>query len=232
MTYGEEEWQSLTRECLAGMENFGMSETTNAFDHTLGWMQQWACSRSFGLGTRLPWDPQYLVESLSARLGEDLEVVATLKGSELEGCAYKHPLYARTSPVVIGGDYITTESGTGLVHTAPGHGQDDFQVGQKYGLPILSPVDNAGRLTKEAGEEFEGLNVLTDANGAIIEALEREGALLLEELYEHKYPYDWRTKKPTIFRATEQWFASVDGFKSQALDAIDTVQVSFFPSPR
>ena len=173
-----------------------------------------------------------LVESLSAKLGEDLEVVATLKGSELEGCSYKHPLYARTSPVVIGGDYITTESGTGLVHTAPGHGQDDFQVGQKYGLPILSPVDNAGRLTKEAGEEFEGLNVLTDANGAIIEALEREGALLLEELYEHKYPYDWRTKKPTILRATEQWFASVDGFKSQALDAIDTVQVSFFPSPR
>ncbi|QDZ22563.1 Isoleucine--tRNA ligase [Chloropicon primus] len=165
-----------------------------------------------------------LVESLSEKIGRALSIVAKLKGSELEGCTYKHPLYERTSPVVIGGDYITTESGTGLVHTAPGHGQDDFQVGQKYGLPILSPVDNAGRLTSEAGEEFEGLNVLGDANEAIIAALEREGALLLEELYEHKYPYDWRTKKPTIFRATEQWFASVDGFKKDALDAIDSVE--------
>ena len=165
-----------------------------------------------------------LVEKLSEKFGRKLSVVSKLKGSDLEGCKYKHPLYERVSPVVIGGDYITTESGTGLVHTAPGHGQDDFQVGQKYGLPILSPVDNAGRLTKEAGEEFEGLNVLGDANEAIIGALEREGALLLEELYEHKYPYDWRTKKPTIFRATEQWFASVDGFKKDALDAIDSVQ--------
>lgn len=165
-----------------------------------------------------------LLEALSEKIGVKLSSVMKVKGSDLAGCTYKHPLYGRVSPVVVGGDYITTESGTGLVHTAPGHGQDDFIVGQKYGLPILSPVDNAGRLTREAGEEFEGMNVLGDANEAIIAALEREGALLLEELYEHKYPYDWRTKKPTIFRATEQWFASVDGFKKDALDAIDSVQ--------
>ena len=167
---------------------------------------------------------QDLVESLSAKIGKGLVVTKAIKGSQLEGCAYKHPLYDRTSPVVVGGDYITTESGTGLVHTAPGHGQDDFIVGQRYGLGVLSPVDDAGRLTEEAGEEFAGMNVLGDANGAIIEALQREGALLLEESYEHKYPYDWRTKKPTIFRATEQWFASVDGFKADALGAIDSVE--------
>merc|ERR1719171_555694 len=167
---------------------------------------------------------QDLVESLSAKIGKGLVVTKAIKGSQLEGCAYKHPLYDRTSPVVVGGDYITTESGTGLVHTAPGHGQDDFIVGQRDGLGVLSPVDDAGRLTEEAGEEFAGMNVLGDANGAIIEALQREGALLLEESYEHKYPYDWRTKKPTIFRATEQWFASVDGFKADALGAIDSVE--------
>jgi isoleucyl-tRNA synthetase len=109
------------------------------------------------------------------------------------------------------------------VHTAPGHGQEDFITGQKYGLPILSPVDANGILTAEAGP-FEGLNVLKDANGAIIEALTTAKALILAEDYVHKYPYDWRTKKPTIFRATEQWFASVEGFRDQALEAIASVQ--------
>merc|ERR1712078_383611 len=95
---------------------------------------------------------------------------------------YRHPLMDRTSPVVIGGEYITTESGTGLVHTAPGHGVDDFQTGQKNGLPVPCPVDEAGTLTAEAGP-FEGLNVLKDANPAIIEALEKAGALLKQETY-------------------------------------------------
>ena len=165
-----------------------------------------------------------LKDALAAKFGCELEPVATLKGADLEGCKYRHPIAERTSPVVIGGEYITTESGTGLVHTAPGHGQDDFVVGQKYGLPVLSPVDDAGNLTAEAGAEFEGLNVLGDANEAIVKALEARGCLLLEEMYEHKYPYDWRTKKPTIFRATEQWFASIDDFKEDALKAIDSVE--------
>jgi isoleucyl-tRNA synthetase len=131
-------------------------------------------------------------------------------------------LFDRESPIVIGGDYVTTESGTGLVHTAPGHGQDDYQVGQRYGLPLLSPVDDNGNFTHEAGQ-FAGLNVLGDANQAVIDALTQAGALLKEEPYVHKYPYDWRTKKPVILRATEQWFASVEGFREEAKTAIASV---------
>ena len=164
-----------------------------------------------------------LVDSLATTLERPLVCKATVKGAQLAGLTYRHPLLDRTSPVVIGGDYITTETGTGLVHTAPGHGVDDFHTGQKNGLPVLCPVDEAGTLTLEAGP-FAGLNVLKDANPAIINALETAGALLKQEAYDHRYPYDWRTKKPTIFRATEQWFASVDGFRKQALDAIDQVE--------
>ncbi|MFM8605223.1 MAG: class I tRNA ligase family protein, partial [Cyanobium sp.] len=164
-----------------------------------------------------------LVESLRAALGLELEPLLTVKGSELEGIVYRHPLYGRTAPVVLGGEYITTESGTGLVHTAPGHGVDDFATGRKYGLAVLCPVDEAGTLTAEAGP-FAGLNVLKDANPAIIAALQEAGALLAEQRYEHRYPYDWRTKKPVIFRATEQWFASVEGFRQRALDAIAAVE--------
>jgi isoleucyl-tRNA synthetase len=167
-----------------------------------------------------------LVESLRGSLGLELEPLLSVKGSELEGIVYRHPLYGRTAPVVLGGDYITTESGTGLVHTAPGHGVDDFATGRKYGLAVLCPVDEAGTLTAEAGP-FAGLNVLKDANPAIIAALQEAGALLAEQRYEHRYPYDWRTKKPTIFRATEQWFASVEGFREQALAAIE--EVSWLP---
>ncbi|MEM1369211.1 MAG: isoleucine--tRNA ligase, partial [Cyanobacteria bacterium P01_H01_bin.15] len=164
-----------------------------------------------------------LVETLAEKFETSLQVKATFKGELLEQCTYKHPLFDRESPVVIGGDYITTESGTGLVHTAPGHGQDDYIVGQRYGLPILSPVDDKGTFTADAGK-FEGLNVLKDANEAIITALTEAGSLLKEEAYQHKYPYDWRTKKPTIFRATEQWFASVEGFRDKALTAIANVK--------
>ncbi|RCJ39322.1 isoleucine--tRNA ligase [Nostoc punctiforme NIES-2108] len=164
-----------------------------------------------------------LVERLSSTLGVELTVKATFKGNDLEHTTYRHPLYDRESPIVVGGDYITTESGTGLVHTAPGHGQEDYIVGQRYGLPILAPVDDNGNFTEEAGE-FAGLNVLGDGNQAVIDALNAAGSLLKEEPYPHKYPYDWRTKKPTIFRATEQWFASVEGFREEALKAIATVK--------
>jgi isoleucyl-tRNA synthetase len=164
-----------------------------------------------------------LVERLSTTLSTQLTVKTTVKGKELEHSTYKHPLYDRESPVIIGGDYITTESGTGLVHTAPGHGQEDYIVGQRYGLPILAPVDDGGNFTAEAGQ-FAGLNVLGDGNQAVIDALTQAGSLLKEEPYQHKYPYDWRTKKPTIFRATEQWFASVEGFRDEALKAISEVR--------
>ncbi len=168
-----------------------------------------------------------LVERLAATLGVDLTVQTTIAGKDLEHCTYRHPLFDRESPILLGGDYITTESGTGLVHTAPGHGQEDFEVGKRYGLDILCPVDEAGNFTEEAGP-FAGLNVLKDANPAVIVALEQAGALLKQEPYVHKYPYDWRTKKPTIFRATEQWFASVQGFRQAALDAI--AQVRWIPA--
>ncbi|NET63658.1 MAG: isoleucine--tRNA ligase [Moorea sp. SIO1G6] len=164
-----------------------------------------------------------LVERLSVTLETPLTVKTTVKGEALENCTYQHPLFDRESKIVIGGDYITTESGTGLVHTAPGHGQEDYGVGQRYGLPILSPVDADGKFTAEAGQ-FAGLNVLKDANPAIIEALNTAGSLIKEVPYVHKYPYDWRTKKPTIFRATEQWFASVEGFRDEAINAIASVK--------
>ncbi|MEH2380252.1 MAG: isoleucine--tRNA ligase [Nostoc sp.] len=164
-----------------------------------------------------------LVERLSSTLGVKLTLKATFKGNDLEHTTYRHPLFDRESPIVVGGDYITTESGTGLVHTAPGHGQEDYIVGLRYGLPILAPVDDNGNFTEEAGQ-FAGLNVLGDGNQAVIDALTAAGSLLKEEAYPHKYPYDWRTKKPTIFRATEQWFASVEGFREEALKAIATVK--------
>jgi len=169
-----------------------------------------------------------LISSLQTKLDlpedEKFEVLVTLKGEGLLGTTYRHPLAGRISPVLAGGDYITTESGTGLVHTAPGHGQEDYQTGLKAGLELLSPVDDAGKFTAEAGERFQGKSVLDDGNTEVIDALAETEALLKMEDYNHKYPYDWRTKKPTIFRATSQWFASVEGFRDRALDAIDTVQ--------
>ncbi len=187
------------------------------------------------VGTGQPFQYLLIAKDLRDRLaqtfGTELTLKAEIKGADLEGCTYRHPLQDKlptdkrgdTSPLIIGGDYITTESGTGLVHTAPGHGQEDFQVGQRYGLPVLCPVDERGDMTAEAGP-FAGLNVLKDANPAVIQALEKAGSLLKQEPYVHKYPYDWRTKKPTIFRATEQWFASVEGFREEALQAIKTVK--------
>ena len=114
-----------------------------------------------------------------------------------------------------------------MVHTAPGHGLEDYQVGQRYGLQVLAPVDEDGNFTSEAGQ-FAGMNVLGEGNGAVVEALAEAGSLLKEEPYVHKYPYDWRTKKPTIFRATEQWFASVEGFREEAMKAI--AEVKWIPS--
>ena len=164
-----------------------------------------------------------LLNIFRSKVNKHLKSILSIEGSYLEGIIYKHPFLARSSKVIIGGDYINTESGTGLVHTAPGHGVDDFNTGLKNGLDILCPVDEGGFLTSDAGQ-FAGLNVLKDANIAILEHLKESGNLLLEEKYNHRYPYDWRTKKPTIFRATEQWFASVDGFRKEALKAISDVK--------
>ncbi len=163
-----------------------------------------------------------LLEIVQEKLNKEFQILFDISGSELEGIEYKHPTKDKLCPVILGGDYITTESGTGIVHTAPGHGIDDFNAGLKYKLPITCIVDEKGNLTDNAGI-FKDLNVLKDANDQIIQFLESQNHLMLMEVYKHRYPYDWRTKKPTIFRATEQWFASVDGFRSSALECIEKV---------
>ena len=164
-----------------------------------------------------------LIFEISKKLNREFNVLLDVKGSMLLGIEYQHPIKNKVCHIVIGGDYITTESGTGIVHTAPGHGIDDFNVGKKYKLPITCIVDEKGNLNQDA-EKFCGLNVLKNANDLIIEDLRKNNLLLCEEQYKHRYPYDWRTKKPTIFRATEQWFASVEGFRSLALKAIEDVE--------
>ncbi|MGY3713991.1 isoleucine--tRNA ligase [Sutcliffiella cohnii] len=149
---------------------------------------------------------------------ENAEVVQTLKGAQLDKVVAKHPIYDRPSLVMLG-EHVTTESGTGCVHTAPGHGEDDFIVGQKYGLDVLCPVDAKGYMTEEA-LGFEGL-FYDEANKPITERLKEAGALLNLSFITHSYPHDWRTKKPTIFRATAQWFASIDKIRGELLQAIN-----------
>ncbi|MEC1010335.1 isoleucine--tRNA ligase [Bacillus altitudinis] len=159
-----------------------------------------------------------LVEQVAKTLGfEEYEVVKTLKGKELDKVVAAHPIYDRDSLVMLG-DHVTTDAGTGCVHTAPGHGEDDFIVSMKYGLDVLCPVDEKGVMTEEA-PGFEGL-FYEDANKAITEQLEAKGALKKLDFITHSYPHDWRTKKPTIYRATAQWFASIKDFREALLDNI------------
>ncbi|MDK9850998.1 isoleucine--tRNA ligase [Staphylococcus equorum] len=147
-----------------------------------------------------------------------LELEKEFKGSELEYVETQHPFVDRVS-LVINGLHVTTDAGTGCVHTAPGHGEDDYVVGQKYKLPVISPVDDKGVFTEEAGQ-FEGM-FYDKANKAITDVLKEKDALLNLEFITHSYPHDWRTKKPVIFRATPQWFASIDKVRQDILDAIE-----------
>ena len=166
-----------------------------------------------------------LVESAmkAAKIADYTVSEASLKGKELEYIKYRHPFIDRVSPVIVG-DHVTLESGTGCVHTAPGHGVEDFEVCVNHypEIPIIVPVDGDGKLTKEAGE-FCGLST-TEANKAILTKLTELNALFAVEKIIHQYPHCWRCKSPIIFRATEQWFCSVDGFKEDACKAIDTVK--------
>ena len=154
---------------------------------------------------------------------KDLVLFKTLEGKNLENLTYLSPISKDECPI-LSADYVTRETGTGLVHTAPGHGIDDYTTGVKNKLEIFSPVDSAGRFTNEVSDSLAGLNVLKEGNDKVIELLHSSGHLLLVEDYEHKYPYDWRTGKPTIFRATYQWFASVDKFREQSLSEISKVK--------
>ena len=167
-----------------------------------------------------------LIRDLTAKFGwENVHVLRDVRGYELEGMTYKHPLYDRVSPIVLG-HHVSTEGGTGLVHIAPGHGEDDFLIGQTYGLDILCPVDEKGYMTKEAGQ-YEG-QWIEDCNKSVVKDLDELGSLLKLEWYTHSYPHDWRTKQKVIFRATAQWFASIESLKDDMLQEIKNVQ--WFPS--
>ncbi|AIM24781.1 isoleucine--tRNA ligase [Melissococcus plutonius] len=162
-----------------------------------------------------------LLSTVADTIGwENPRIIKTFKGKELECMTAQHPFYERTSLVVLG-DHVTLDAGTGLVHTAPGHGEDDYLVGKKYNLEILSPIDSRGMLTKEA-PGFEGV-FYDKANPMVTELLKEKGTLLKLDFFTHSYPHDWRTKKPVIYRATPQWFASIDKFRQDILNNIKTV---------
>ncbi|MFL6468641.1 MAG: isoleucine--tRNA ligase, partial [Pyrinomonadaceae bacterium] len=183
----------------------------------------------------------------------EYEEVGRVKGAKLDRLEARHPWLDRTS-LIMNGEHVTlgeadaeveldvrfegkstTKSGTGVVHTAPGHGADDFHIGKKYGLEIYCPVDNAGKFTDEV-EHWAGMNIF-DANPKIVEFLRESGALLMSEKYQHRYPHCWRCKNPVVFRATPQWFISMDeingepstdGLRSKALAEID--KVNWYPA--
>jgi isoleucyl-tRNA synthetase len=159
---------------------------------------------------------------------EKYEVIREYKGKDLLGLEYDHPFGLRTGKVVTA-DYVSAEDGTGLVHTAPGHGADDYLTGLKHKLEIVMPVDSKGNFDASTAE-FKGMNVY-DANAKIIEKLSAQGNLLLAANIRHSYPHCWRCKNPIIFRATNQWFLNIDhnGLRSKLLDAIKT-EIEFIPA--
>lgn len=170
-----------------------------------------------------------LLESCAAKFGwETYETLATFRGADIEGMKAKHPIYDRESPVVLA-DYVTLDTGTGCVHTAPGHGREDFETGLRYGLEIYSPMNNRGEFLKEV-EFFAGLNVW-EANPKVIEKLTELGNLMASEKITHSYPHCWRCKEPVIFRATTQWFIGMDenDLRKRALKAIRN-DVEWIPS--
>ena len=169
----------------------------------------------------------------------EFQIVRTIRGSDLENIVFSHPLFDRPSPILLA-SYVTMDTGTGIVHTAPGHGKEDFETGKQYGLEVLNPVDSSGRFTVEAGayqgKVFAGLRVVqaeeeedAPANIVLIEALHHSGHLLNAGKYEHTYPHCWRCHSPLIFRATVQWFMSIDHkeFRQRALEEIQSVK--WFP---
>ena len=162
-----------------------------------------------------------LVERVAAKVGiGEFERLGRCRGKQLEGRRYRHFFTGHLCPVVLA-PYVSLDDGTGCVHTAPGHGREDYETGLAYGLDIFSPVDDAGKLTAEAGE-FAGLHVF-DADPKIVERLRQMGHLVHAESVTHSYPHGWRSKKPVIFRATEQWFVAVDhrGLREAMLKAIE-----------
>ncbi|MDD3924780.1 MAG: isoleucine--tRNA ligase [Erysipelotrichaceae bacterium] len=162
------------------------------------------------------------VDELLAKFELSGKIIKTIKGKELEYITVKHPFYPDRPSLIILGTHVTDEDGTGCVHTAPGHGADDFYVGQKYGLPAYCPVDEKGCMMSEAGDFVVG-QFVEDANKTITKKLDELNALLKLEWITHSYPHDERMKKPVIFRATVQWFASIEKIKDKILKQIKDV---------
>lgn len=175
-----------------------------------------------------------LVEKLSEKFGwHNVQTLKTYKGAEFEYMTAEHafssvdPFYKDREVLVMLGDFVTTSDGTGLVHTAPGYGDDDYQVGIKYGLPVFAPVNDQGYQTEEAGPDFAGV-FYQDSEAIALKKLEDADLLVLQEDVTHSYPFDWRTKKPIIFRATDQWFVSIDKMRDDILKAVD--EVTYYPA--
>ena len=164
-----------------------------------------------------------LLEAVGKVCGVELEVLEKIPGATLEGIVTQHPFMDRESPIVLS-PHVTLEQGTGLVHTAPGHGAEDYAIGQLYKLPTLAPVDDGGVFTKEAGQ-FAGQFVFK-ANKAIVEHLQRIGSLAATAQIQHSYPHCWRCKNPVIFRAMEQWFIALDhhGLRASAIEEVKKVR--------
>ena len=166
------------------------------------------------------------LSEIAEKLGwESYDVLKTLKGQDMERMTTLHPYLDRELLVGVA-DYVTDDTGTGLVHTAPGYGDDDYHFGKKYDLPIVAPMNDQGVLTKENGPEFDGV-FYQKADDISLKFLKDQNALLLEEPLKHSYPFDWRTKQPIVFRATDQWFVSIDQMRDEILKAVDEVQ--YFP---
>ncbi len=162
-----------------------------------------------------------LLETVAKELDwQDPQIIKEVPGKDLEYMTAQHPFYDRESLVILG-DHVTLDAGTGLVHTAPGHGEDDYFAWKKYRNDIISPVDDRGIMTADA-PGFEGV-FYDKVNPMVTELLEKNGALLKLDFFTHSYPHDWRTKKPIIYRATPQWFASIDKFRRDILDEIEKV---------
>ena len=169
------------------------------------------------------------LQEFKDKLSEELELgevklLKTIKGQDLEFVVCKHPFYDRDSLVIVG-THVTNDAGTGLVHTAPGHGVEDYQVCLKYpgrGLEPYCPVDEKGYMMPGTGEGIEGL-FYENANEAVLKIIEENGSLLKHSVFTHSYPHDWRTGKPLIFRATDQWFCSIEPIRKELLDAIHNV---------
>ena len=153
----------------------------------------------------------------------DIRVIGSCKGQDLELLNTNHPLYNRKSPIILG-EHVTTDAGTGAVHTAPGHGLEDYEVGCRYNIDVLSPLDGKGMWTEEVGDkDLEGVPYYK-GNSIVIEKLQNCGALLAQEDIQHSYPHCWRCKHPVIYRATPQWFVKVDKFRNEAMEAIKGVK--------